>query len=471
MIAAVFLVVLAARGAHADAIEEYIGSRPAEATAIMSKLGAIMRKHGKGLGPVAFDRDVVHWARVPAIADPSATPVTISEDLELGKKRWIRGAFSDAVRLLTVALRTAEDNGPMTVQIQNLEELRVSAMIALALSSANTGDALKAAAVMEDELRTYPDHVIVRGKDPVDAEQLWTQTRSIAMRAARGHLRIEVPDAPHARIYVNEVSRSSDGAYDGDLLPGTYRALIVAGSTAYRFDVDVQSAHTVVVSIDLDLQPVLTISGQWAGLLLSDRTRRNELRDLQGVSRMLGGLTEIGVVGLLKEHDRWYLTGKVYDANKNAIVRSGRVPLGGADEDRRMDELADFIDDGAPSPDIEPVVDVAIEPVTAPTPESTTTTTTLWPAWTAAGTGVGFVAAGVYLLHLDGMGTCGATPPVQCPQRWNNATIGWTTIGFSAVAVGFAAYWYLHERGREPATSVALAPTRGGAVASFGWSF
>lgn len=85
-----------------------------------------------------------------------------------------------------------------------------------------------------------------------------------------------------------------------------------------------------------------------------------------------------------------------------------------------------------------------------------------WPSYASGGFAVAAIGVGAYELHLDGRGTCGAAPPVQCQKLYNTAVLGWTTIGVGTLAAGFATYWFVRQWQKEPV--VTIAPTSSGAT-------
>lgn len=93
------------------------------------------------------------------------------------------------------------------------------------------------------------------------------------------------------------------------------------------------------------------------------------------------------------------------------------------------------------------------------------------PVYAAAGTAVAAFAAGGYLLHLDGKGTCGIDGPGGCYYRYSSAPAGWALISAGVAATGFGVYWQLSAPGDSQVPSVALTPTETGAMASIGGTF
>jgi len=93
------------------------------------------------------------------------------------------------------------------------------------------------------------------------------------------------------------------------------------------------------------------------------------------------------------------------------------------------------------------------------------------PLYASAATAAAAFAAGGYLLHLNGKGTCGLDEPGSCYYRYGSAPYGWTLLGAGVAAAGFGVYWQLSAPGDSRAPSVSLTPTQTGAMAGIGGSF
>jgi hypothetical protein len=135
--------------------ELYPGPRPKQADAVMSKLTRELALLGDQFGVEA--RKQLGYVKLPAIVDSTVTPASIAEDFKLGQKALIQGTLEAAARMLDAASRDAADNGPMALQVGNLDELRFDGLVALALLRKAQADEPGARLVMADAYRTYPD--------------------------------------------------------------------------------------------------------------------------------------------------------------------------------------------------------------------------------------------------------------------------------------------------------------------------
>jgi hypothetical protein len=96
------------------------------------------------------------------------------------------------------------------------------------------------------------------------------------------------------------------------------------------------------------------------------------------------------------------------------------------------------------------------------------------PIYAAAGTAIAAFAAGGYLLHINGEGTCGLSGADSCKYNYATASHGWALLGAGAAAVGFGVYWHLGAPadGQIQLNPVVSAGTaQSGAMVSLGGSF
>lgn len=451
--------------------EMYSGPRPAEADAPIAKLTKELSLLGDKFGVEA--RKSLHYVRLPAILDPTLTPSVIAEQFVLGKKRWGRGACDQANELLRVGKYYAQENPALTIQIDNLDELRFDGFIYLALCQTALKNTVGARQTLEESYRTYPDFTTTLAKHTTDGEHMWNDVRKAQAKTPRGGLHVFV-DNRKVKLYVNEVARGSDGEYSGEHLPGTYRVLAVEGDKAYRFDVEIESGAKRIVNITWNVQPSLTLSEVWFGFSPPRLTEALERSFRAAVNAMFAGSEDtIYAVGVIQQDAHWYLTGKVYDQHGARFARGGRIELG-TNDDARIRAFAKFLHDGtktrdilslANSRDVTPALHVHSSAQTTVGPDLAFT-------WTTAGVAAVLLAAGGWALYQDGKPNCLLSD--VCGQPYESATIGYIGLGAGAATAAVSVYSYFSERNRvrsASTTGAAIVPTRGGAMASFGWEF
>lgn len=471
----VIAIVLAMNAVPASAgvgVEMYSGPRPAKADVPIAKLTKELSLLGDKFGIEA--RTALHYVRLPAILDPTLTPSVIAEQFVLGKKRWGRGACDQANELLRVGKYYAQENGALTVQIDNLSELRFDGFMYLALCQTALKDTGGARQTLEEAYRTYPDFTTTLAKHTTDGEQMWNNARKAQEKTPRGGLHVFV-DNPNVQLYINEVARGSGGEYDGQHLPGTYRVLAVKGDMAYRFDVEVESGAKRYLNIVWDVQPSLTLSEIWFGFSPSRLTTELERSFVAAVNAMFSGSEDaIYAVGIVQQDAHRYLTGKVYDQRGAHFARGGKIELGSSD-DARIRAFAKFLHDGTRTSDILPLVnsmdDVAPSPPVRSTSHATAKPDLLF-TWMTGGLAVTFFAVGSWALYVDGKPNCFLSD--FCGQPYQSATVGYIGLAAGGATAALSLYSYFSERSRvrsASTSSAAIVPTRGGAMASVGWKF
>ncbi len=86
--------------------------------------------------------------------------------------------------------------------------------------------------------------------------------------------------------------------------------------------------------------------------------------------------------------------------------------------------------------------------------------------WLSGGAAVASLVTGIVLLSVDGKGTCGASPPEQCPELRDTKLIGVVTVVLG-LGLGGASGWMFKRDRRDARTPRAtISPRRGGAVGS-----
>lgn len=124
-----------------------------------------------------------------------------------------------------------------------------------------------------------------------------------------------------------------------------------------------------------------------------------------------------------------------------------------------------------PAPEPEPAPTVVTVPVSVPAPRISEEPQVWWPSYASGGFALAAIGVGAYALHIDGHGTCGAAPPVQCRSLYDTAKLGWTTIGVGAAAAGFATYWFVRQWQKTPSVTATIAATSTGATMAVAGSF
>jgi hypothetical protein len=431
-------------------IELYHGSRPREADVVMPKLREALHSFHTEMGPDAL----LHLRRLPAVLDKNITSTMVADDMELGYKLWIRGN-PDAAKMLASAEKYASDNGPATVQIADLQERRVKALVAYALTLKAKGDDDGANSVMQGLMRTYPDVVIKSGKFSSDAEALFLKNLRIMESQQPGTLVI-VGD--NLDVYVNEVFRGRAGRLDVVAAPGTYRVLVRDGQTWWRFDVDVPAGRAIGLVVDAKLHRELEWTSNTFGFEFSRADPARDLEQLGLVSKLLQQ-TQTGVVGMERRKDHLYLTATIYDANENALGAKLETELGHDDDDARIQAIAAYLASGTRSPYLEDnATEHRVSVVTGSTSDGV-----FWPAYVGVGAYLGFTVLSGYFFHeysVPNEGNCFS----HC------IVAGSTSTALSLAAGAFAITWLIKQID-VPTKAAAIVPVPGGAMVSAGWSF
>lgn len=137
------------------------------------------------------------------------------------------------------------------------------------------------------------------------------------------------------------------------------------------------------------------------------------------------------------------------------------IELGGRD-DAKIKALVSFVADDLPSDELLPFVQEPAPRASAPARP------TRWPMWIATAAATGGLAAGGYLLAIDG--TCRA---LECVEPRRTASWGWGAVGVGVASATLGVYWYLRYRSSagSSAPKIGVLPRTSGGLVTLGGRF
>jgi hypothetical protein len=444
-------------------IESYADERPPDADRVLAPLRDRLQRRGTATTAAAIAALLGHQLPLPGAAEPTLTAAELAERVHLGFASAARGDYRLAIRQLEAALASARESPSIVVADASAPAWLTRALAGLAFARGRMGDLDGAAEAMAEQLRSFPEHPVMRNELGPEAEKLYGATRRALEAAPRGSLLVDVSE-PGARIYVNEVGRGRGGTFAGALLPGTYRILVEASGTGRRYTARVRAGETTRLSIDWDVDARLVATPRWVGCVWPRGAQDGTARLAQRLAR--GGAADgVIVVEIVRRGERRFTTGRVYRRAAGSPARAAEIELGGRDAERLV-ALADYLAGGERT-------DEAVRILGDPGRDHARGSRAL--VWASAGVAAAALGTGAYLLHLDGRGTCGAIPIEQCPRLYDTAPLGWTLIGGGIAAVALGASWYAahaaHAAHAARGPALTLGRSRAGTFAALAWSF
>jgi len=167
------------------------------------------------------------------------------------------------------------------------------------------------------------------------------------------------------------------------------------------------------------------------------------------------------VLGIVRRGGHRYITARKFASATGEYAGGASIELGIRD-DAKIKALVSFVADDLPSDELLPLIE---EPAPrAPAPARPTR----WPMWIATAAATGALAAGGYLLAVDG--TCRAP---ACDEHRSTAVWGWRAVGVGATAATFGIYWYLryYSGAGSSAPKVGVLPQTSGGLLTLGGRF
>lgn len=488
---ALWLLGTAAQAAPVLVFEVHRGARTQEAARLLDALRGPLERHGAVVSPAAIaalDNEVLP---LPARWDEALSPGELTARLEAGVRSYLLGKFRLAAQQLEAALAVAHRNPLLLVADPSSRQWMTQALVSLALTWARLGDSTRATATLAEQIRSYPELPVTHAAFGSRGDALYTRARRALESEPRGGLMVDVSNAD-ARIYINEVGRGRGGAFVSDVLPGSYRVLIVLHGKARRYRVSVHGNAQTRLLLDWDQESRFALGSGWAGLELSGLSSAAAEAALRARARRLQ-FHDALYVGIAPSPSGDELWGAVYQRGTGRRLRRAQLPVTSTGP-RQLEELAatllggDYVElppidepprmaradldprDPARDPDRIPNRAPG-RPHVAPPAERGQGQRRLPHilGWALGGLGVVAIGGGV-VAAVAQEPTC--TPTGSC--RRDPSTVAWATASIASglVSCGVGALLVLDARRAPPARArLSLAPTSDGALAIAAWRF
>jgi hypothetical protein len=457
--------LLATRTASAEGVvvESYTGPRPDNAGRLLGPVLEELATRGFAVGYDGVGRKFEGSVSRPA-RTPAGMPGDFASEIERGHKAWINGRFEDAVAILSPLIETAHGNAAVVSQDPKLRAEVQRGLIDLALAQARQGDPPAANETMGELLRSFPDAVVSRAAHGPEAFELYEKTRKALAADGLGTLVVDVADSG-TNLFLNEQYAKSGVMRRSGLYPGRYRVYATIGEREGRvYNIEVKAGLEAKLAIDIAFDSVLHVAPSWTGLAFISAEDRERLEATYAATfAKLVGAPAVAVVGVDLVHGRAALVGSLVSLETGLELRRASIPIDPEPSADRRRALARYLagDDSArASLDIE-------EPGSSRQPPPPPRRSR-WGVWKYVTTGLGLAAggAGVYLLIQDGKCSSEIRP---CPDLYEYTVPGWSLAGGGAALIGLGIVMFLTDDIGD--RSVGLVPTRGGAIASVGFSF
>lgn len=472
-------VVLASGAAHAGdgsgiVLESYTGSRPAEASKVLSAvLDELAARGFRGGGDGVGRRFEAQVSRAPI--SEAGLPEGYAEQIEKGHRAWIQGKFDDAVGLLGPIVDAAHANTGAFARNPGLRERLLKALIALALSQHRRGDAAEARATLGELVRGFPEAQIQKGIYGPEAATLFEQVKKDLAAAPRGRLLVKLADE-QAEVFINE-RLERRGTTVKELAPGAYRVLVQQGDQQSRaHGVVIEAGKEVTLTVDLGFDAAVRTTSSWAGFEFASAAERerSEAGHAAAFATSIGS-GGVVVLGIDEVRGRPAIVGSLVNLVNGREIRRASLALEPPPGFTRMRALAAFLAGENATADIDvqiagdPAVVAAVKAVQ--TGELRDRPSRRWGGWTwIAGAGaLAGLGTGGALLVLDGTCPGGSTDP-NCPNLYNTAAPGWIAVGGGAVLAAVTVYLIV-TRPRQAASTAFVVPTGDGAMAGFATRF
>lgn len=481
---ALWLLGAAAHAAPVLVFEVHRGARTQEAARLLDALRGPLERHGAVASPAAIaalDNEVLP---LPARWDGELSHAELTARLEAGVRSYLLGKFRLAAQQLEAALAVAHRNPLLLVADPSSRQWMTQALVSLALTRARLGDSTRATATLAEQIRSYPELPVTHAAFGSRGDALYTRARRALESEPRGGLMVDVSNAD-ARIYINEVGRGRGGAFVSDVLPGSYRVLIVLHGKARRYRVSVHGNAQTRLLLDWDEESRFSLGSGWAGLELSGLSGAAAESALRARARRLQ-FHDVLYVGIAPSPSGDELWGAVYQRGTGRRLRRAQLPVTSTGP-RQLEELAatllggDYVElpptdapprlaraDGAPDgdPDRAPRRTHVAPPLERGQGERRLPRIL---GWALGGLGVLAIGGGV-VIAVAQEPTC--TPTGSC--RRDPSTVAWAaaSIASGLVSCGVGALLVLDARRAPPARArLSLAPTSDGALAIAAWRF
>ncbi|MEJ7602521.1 MAG: hypothetical protein WKG01_31810 [Kofleriaceae bacterium] len=465
----------AAAGEFAIVLESYTGDKPAEASQVLSPLLGELGKHNFLTGYEVVGRSFEDKVSRPALTE-AGLPADFAKQIEAGYDQWSVGQFNEAVETLGKVIRAARDN-PGAFTKQELREPMFKAMIAHALSTSKIGDRPAAEQMLLEIVRCYPTRDLPRG---VYGQQAVTDYEAARKKLGNKLGTLTVSSDVSAPVFVNERLVGNGKAVTESLLPGEYRVFLKLDAGLSRVHkVTIKANSPTVLTIESGFEYVVRTTDKLTGFLFTskeDRTR-NEARYAQQFARSIDAIG-VAVAGIDSDKKRPVVAGVLVNLMNGVEMKRAHVALGPDPSPEKLRGLAMFLIGSATSPVPEGIDVISTAPAAVPDGNGGFISQTpvdrqsrIWGGWkyVTGGAAVGALIVGGVLLSYDGKCPGGGT---GCGNVYETKSPAFIAIGAGAALGAVTVYLFLRGRSDDAASTTAfVAPTRGGAVAGYGFQF
>jgi hypothetical protein len=399
-----------------------------------------------------------------------------------GERSYAAGHLDEAAETLATVIRAILRNPATFVQGARYADVLYRALATLAIVRTRSGDAVAGLATMRELVRAFPSRPLPRADYGPDGERLYREAVEETKKLGRGRLVIEPLDQ-RASVYVDGQIRGAGRIVLGDLIPGTYRVLVLAsGTRGHQYEIEVVSgaeAHVDASAADAWLQ----VTDRWVGFSFpSDAERSREAEYAGEIARRWTGGGVVAVVGSARLQNKPALVGTVYKTD-GTVLRSAVVTAAAADHGA-VTALAQFLTDGTIADGIEVVQSSKRQPRTAKPTSNLIPRPALF--WSGIGSfAAALIGGGLAIKFAGDAGAAGrelqATCAVSCTTDQERAILAkqdaanqnaiiFGVVGGVAVATSVVLV-VTSLRHRRHAPGVSLVPLRGGAAATFSVRF
>ncbi len=467
-------------------LESHVGARPRDADYLLAPLLDELKRAGFRGSSVAGTR--IHSQH--SISSKELTSKQVSEARQATKdgqsafiEMHLEGAVSSASRAISILM-----SRPATMaKQQDVREYLYEALITSCLAHARLGHKTELDATMAEFSRSFPKRDVSHKKYGPEGKQLYQKMNRQLRALVKGDLQIVA--SPGTMIFINETYQGI-GSLSTTLLPGRYRIYTQNGSHSGRVhlaEVVSERKHTLVV--DQVMDSALRTSGKMVGFVFptEDARTKHERQAAVELGRALKAQT-IVLVGFHKVGGKDSIVASSIAVEEGESRASARVPLpaNGAPSAAQLRSLAAFVAGSGPAgSDIEVLSSEpkSIAPTSAKGLASQATDSDpigirsggegdsgplssayRYTAWGLGAVGVG---VGVYLIAINGSGTCGED---VCAQNYETLVPG---IGVTAagVALGGLGFYFWSKEADKSDTKLSILPTEGGMSAALSGRF
>jgi hypothetical protein len=451
-------------------LESYPGDRPGDAEYLLAPLLAELTGRGYLSGAADLGRAIDGKLTRSGHELTSEQLAKAKRLVEDGWKQWLSGDFDGAIEDLSGAVDLFGSAPASVARNQSLRDPMRRALVGLALANKRLGNAAEATTAMAEVIRSFPDRAIDKSTFGPEAKSFYEQVQSDLESRGKGSLRIDVDDSS-AVVFVNGRYITLGSTTLSDLYAGRYRVYLQQGDAQGRVHtVDVEPGEEKTLSVTWGLDSSLR-THTWVGFEFAsaEDRQRDQPRYATTVARAVGGASVV-VVGIDVVDGKRVMEGSVLLGDTATTLRKAYLPIEPvAPNATQVRSLALFLAGGKATSDLVVVGDNE----TVPVDEGPSRPFRAW-KWVALGAGVAGLAAGGYLLAIDGDCKTGEIPAGgSCGELYDTTTPAYLAAGAGAalVTVGIILWIKDDPAPSEPSRTATVIPLPGGAMLGVVGSF